>query len=149
MSLIPIHEEYQLVFPTFDFLTQFRSLIILIRDQNGVAIKVEFKHFCAYRSADDSYSLDLRAPSAVPGHYHWLYETEDSEFLIHFREWNENTGPGLDLKHFRIVTVGSVIDIVAAEGPIVSRRTDRIKGWSLRPGETPALPEKDIKELLL
>ena len=149
MNLIPIREEYQLVYPILDLLTRFRSLIILIRDQSGVAIKVEFKHFCAYRSADDSYSFGPMSPSAVPSHYHGLYDAEDSDFLIHFRKWNENTGPGLDLRHFRIVTLGSVIDVVGADYPIVSPRTDRIIGWSLGPGEIGSLPEGDIKDVLL
>ena len=149
MNLIPIHEEYQLVYPVLDLLTEFKSLIILIRDQSNVAVKVEFRHFCAYRSSDDSYSFDDTSPSAKPSRYHWIYDAEDSDFLIRFRKWNENWGPGPDLRHFRIVTLSNVIDVVGAHYPIVSPRTDHIRVNSPNLGEIASLPEGDIKDLLL
>jgi hypothetical protein len=121
MGLTPLHREYELVYPRLELLTQSKSLVVLLRDEKDVHLKIEFQQFCAYRSADETYSLDMTSPLAGPRtEYHWLYETEDSEFLRQFRERNPHTGPNLDVKHFLIPTLDSIIDVIAAEPPVVS-----------------------------
>jgi hypothetical protein len=147
MKLTAIHRDYPLVVPMLDFLSQFKSLIVLVRDEKDVAVKVEFESFCIYRSADETYALDLIPPFTEREHRHWLYETEDSPYLLDFRERNPHTD--LPLKHFLILTLDTMVDVIAADRPRVSRRTDHIRGWSLRPGETAALPDRDINALLL
>lgn len=120
MSLSALHIEYQLLYPRLELLTQSKSLSIVLRGEKDVRIRVEFEHFCAYRSADETYSLDATSPLLGPRNdYHWLYRTEDSEFLTHFRERNPHTGPNLDVKHFYVLTLDSVIDVIAADSPNV------------------------------
>jgi hypothetical protein len=146
VKLTAIGTDFPLALPFLDLLSQFKSLMVLVRDEND-AVKVEFETFCIYRSINESYALDLIPPTAARDQRHWLYETDASPYLIDFRERNGHAA--FPVKHYLIMTLDSIVDVISFEGPKVSRRTDRIRGWSLRPGEVVNLPGKDISELLL
>lgn len=121
MSLTALHREYQLAFPKLELLTQSGSLIIFLCAQGNTRVRLTFQHFCAYRSRNETYSLDATSPLAgLRGNYHWLYVTEDSEFLLQFRERNRHTGPNLDVKHFLILTLDDIIDVVATDCAVIS-----------------------------
>ncbi len=127
--LTALNTEYELTEPELDELRQFRSLVILIRDQKDVGIRIEFKRFCAYRFTHESYSLDMTAPFADRYYRHWLYETQTSEFFRNFRQRNPHVNPNWRLRHFLILMSSDVIDVIGMDQPEVSLRTDDIKGW--------------------
>jgi CYTH domain-containing protein len=83
-SLKALFEERVLFQTYLRELRQQRTLKLRIDDDHGVELTVKFGAFLAYRQRDESYALRtndyMRAESAD----HWIYKTEDSEFLDWF-----------------------------------------------------------------
>jgi hypothetical protein len=128
----PLHTEIELQRPLLDELREFTSLIVRIRDENDVGINIEFRSTMLYSKSRGSYARDLE-PLWASGH--WLYDISNSKLLEDFQRRNPHLHPLWDLRHYVIVTDDEIINVIAAEPPIVSPRTDNIRGW-IRPGET-------------
>ncbi len=134
MKVTPLHPEITLEHPDIDEVRDFTSLVVRIRDQNDKGINVDFERSLIYRKTDERYALDH---DVLVGRRvsHWLYETDGSEFLEDFKKRNPHIHPRWDPRHYLVVTDNDVIDVIAIKPPIVSVRTDNIRGW-IRPGET-------------
>jgi hypothetical protein len=89
-----------------------------------------------YSKSDESYALDtVNALAGSRGAaVHWLYAVNYSAFFEGFKERNPHLNPQWDLKHYLVATSNDIIDVIAIEPPIVSTRSDDIRGW-IRPGE--------------
>ena len=65
---------------------------------------------------------------------HWLYDVRESPLLRDFLDRNPHVNPSWDIRHYLVVASNDVIDVISAEQPIISARTDSVRGW-IRPGE--------------
>jgi hypothetical protein len=59
--------------------------------------------------------------------------------LRDFMGRNPHVNPHWDVKHYLVVASNDVIDVISAERPIISARTDSVRGW-IRPGEKRSAP---------
>jgi hypothetical protein len=148
-TLTPLHVHLELDRPEIDLVSQFRSLIVLLRDEQNVGVMIEFKTFYMYRSRDEANFIDEDAPRGPRSNYHWMYETSDSQCLENFKRRNQHLGLGSEVRHFIIATPNDIIDVIAYHPPEVSKRKDSIRGWTLRPEESANLPHADIQRILL
>jgi len=92
--------------------------------------------YSAYRVYDEGDTL--LDPLYVPetGYTgHWLYESDDCEYLRSFHEQSLDTRRSHNVKNFIIMTDSDIIEVLATEPPQISMRTDTMRGWT-RPGES-------------
>ncbi len=66
---------------------------------------------------------------------HWLYESNDCEYLRTFHEQSFDMHRNQNLKNFIIMTSNDIIEVLAAKPPQISMRTDTMRAWT-RPGES-------------
>ena len=136
MTFTRLHTEIVFEHPDIDEVRDFTSLIVRIRDENELSINVDFRSALVYSKTDESYALNIvNALFESGANGHWLYEIGESAFLDDFKKRNPHINPHWDLRHYMIATDNDIIDVLATEPPIISNRTDNIRGW-IRPGET-------------
>jgi hypothetical protein len=118
-KLKPIFEDRALIQPYLRELRQQRTLRIRLDDDRGVELVVEFHAFLAYRQRDESFALRTNEYMRAESANHWVYETEDSEFLDWFKD--ETHGAFADPKplHFVIATSNEYVDVIAVKAPTI------------------------------
>lgn len=140
---VRLHSEIRLADPEFDEVCDFTSLLIRLRDSADRGVNVEFTSYLSYSKEDESFfsvGRDLASKLiASENRGHWLYEVEESPLLRDFLARNPHVNPNWDVKHYLVVASNDVIDVISAEQPIISARTDSVRGW-IRPGEKRSAP---------
>jgi hypothetical protein len=135
MRFVPLHPEITLAHPDLDEVRDFTSLVIRVRDEADVGLNIEFGSYLQYIKTHESYFFSDVATelSRSENSGHWLYEVQESPLLQDFMARNPHVNPW-DLRHYLVVVDSDVMDVIAAEEPIISERTDSVRGW-IRPGE--------------
>jgi len=137
MRFVRLHPEIALTHPDFDEVRDFTSLVIRVRDEAGVSFNIEFRRDLFYSKTDECYffTRDVATElSQSENSVHWLYEVQESPLLQDFKARNPHINPNWDLRHYLVVVDNEVMDVIAAEQPSISGRTDSVRGW-IRPGE--------------
>ena len=119
-TLIALRPEISLNDAWLDELRLLEGLLIRISDKNNVRLQLRLPRFLACRSADESFVLDRQPAINARTDFHWFYEARDSEFLVRFREHNPYMNPHWNPKHYLIVTVSTITDIIAVIEPDIS-----------------------------
>ena len=101
------------------------QLKIFLADESGERVDVIFDGPIAYRLLDEGDALKTveavhAAAERVP-----LYEARDSEFLLCFFEQNYQVRQGQGIRHFIVMTVNDVIDVLAFDPPLVAKSSAR------------------------
>lgn len=108
--------------------------------QNYAAWMPSYLSYTKERESFFSIGRDLASRlTASENRGHWLYEVEESPLLRDFMQRNPHVDPHRDVKHYLVFASSDVIDVISAEEPIVSARTDSVRGW-IRPGEKRSAP---------
>jgi hypothetical protein len=139
---VRLHPEITLTNPNVDEVCDFTSLLIRIRDRSDRGVNIEFPSYLSYSKSDESFFFmrDLASKLiASENRGHWLYDVQESPLLRDFMARNPHVNPNWDARHYLVVTDNDVIDVIAWEQPIISERTDSVRGW-IRPGEERSAP---------
>jgi hypothetical protein len=115
--MIALHREIALIEPWLDDIRLFKGLLIRIRDKTNLVINIEFPRLLAYRFAEENYALDAVPVFSSRREFHWLYEAKNSEFLAQFCDFNPHLNPNWDLKHYVIITLNEISDVIAFDQP--------------------------------
>jgi hypothetical protein len=141
--IVRLHPEITLTTPEFDEVCDFTSLLIRLRDCADKGVNVEFPSYLSYSKSDESFfsiGRDLASKLiASENRGHWFYDVRESPLLRDFLERNPHVNPSWDVRHYLVVASNDVIDVISAEQPIISTRTDSVRGW-IRPGEKRSAP---------
>jgi hypothetical protein len=119
-TLIALRPEISLNEAWLDELRLLEGLLIRISDKNKIRLELRLRSFLACRQADESWTLDKEPAINGRTDFHWLYEARNSEFLLKFRENNPQMNPNWNPKHYLIVTVSTITDIIAVIEPEMS-----------------------------
>jgi hypothetical protein len=140
---VRLHPEITLTDPEFDEVCDFTSLLIRLRDRADRGVNIEFPSYLSYTKSDESFFFigrDLASKLiASENRGHWLYDVRESPLLRDFLARNPHVNPSRDVRHYLVVADNDVIDVIGTEQPIISARTDSVRGW-IRPGEKRSAP---------
>jgi hypothetical protein len=140
---VRLHPEITLTDPEFDEVCDFTSLLIRLRDHADRGVNIEFPSYLSYTKSDESFFFigrDLASKLiASENRGHWLYDVRESPLLRDFLARNPHVNPSRDVRHYLVVADNDVIDVIGTEQPIISARTDSVRGW-IRPGEKRSAP---------
>jgi hypothetical protein len=137
MRFVRLYPEIALTHPDLDEVRDFTSLVIRVRDEADVGFNIEFCSYLLYSRTHESYFFTCDVADELfqsEDRGHWLYEVKESPLLQHFKARNAHINPHWDFRHYLVVVDDDVIDVIAAEQPQISERTDNVRGW-IRPGE--------------
>jgi hypothetical protein len=125
--MIALRTDIALVRPDTDELNDSGALILRLTGSDSQKVALEFSSYHAYRKRDESFAnrtLSLLTESVKPSiGFHWLYELQTSEFLAWFHEETLGIYADLDLRHYMVLTISDIVDIIATQPPDVSFRS--------------------------
>ena len=97
------------------------ELVIRLSAREGRHFSVKFDDYIAYRKGDEGDMLvplsQIQDSSRLGG---TLYEVTDSDYIAWFMQQSRGTRARSDVRHFTLLSIDDVIDVIALSAPSVS-----------------------------